>query len=210
MASKRRAIFCSTKYLYSWHACVGPILLSPMQHFYDSFAAYITNLRPQGCSDFIWLEGRWAFTSPWCAEQECCEKFAEVISWLPMTWIQRPDEAESALGTSDSEGSEKRKWLGAEWPSIFSGCWYWTVWAYASCVCCSRRTFITKKILLNLSIANSETWACLQEISSLPFIVPIQCDQGRRKRSTQQWLGPCCCTPSAAQEAIRFRQIVTG
>ena len=39
-----------------------------------------------------------------------------------------------------------------------------------------------------------------------PFIVPIQCDQGRRKESTQQWLRPCCCTPSAAQEteAIRF------
>ena len=38
------------------------------------------------------------------------------------------------------------------------------------------------------------------------LIVPVQCDQGRRKESTQQWLGPCCCTPSAAQEteAISF------
>ena len=27
-------------------------------------------------------------------------------------------------------------------------------------------------------------------LSFAPLIVPIQCDQGRRKQSTQQWLGP--------------------
>ena len=61
-------------------------------------------------------------------------------------------------------------------------------------------THDTKK-LYNLQLLDT---ADLSGIT--PFIVPIQCYQGRRKKATQQWLGSCCSASSATQktEALGF------